>query len=782
MPFLLAITLTALVMTCSPLAIRPAYAAPPSTTTPTNPIINDPGCLTNSLAANDDGSTDSPVSLPFTMNFFGDTYNSLWINNNGNVTFNAAQRTYTPYDLTQSTPPIIAPFFADVDTRGYGSQLVTYGDITYQGRPALCVNWVGVGYYQEHTDLLNSFQLLLVGRSDVKPGDSQVMFNYGQIKWETGDASSGGGGKGGISAGVGFSKGNGDAHTFYQLPGSLTPGQLLDSDSFHGLVYHSLGSTIPGRYVFQITGSVYSTVPDQTPFNTNHSSASTGYGFQNRYGSQFLSGAHLQQSEVIPEGLVKNVFTDVRPSDPQSQMAADELEGGWCFGMTLSAGRFDSRQAPLVSPQDRRSDGAWSSAASNPNGAKVLPNPANTNKSSKLFSKEMIQLLYLDHISQKSAEFQNSFEQQKIVNADPLSGYSNFVAQLDSVLGDGVNLRAAPFGNPLNSSSHTGMGLLAIEVFNSQGKRLFGHAVLVYGVESTTDGGVKLKIWDSNVQNQSQVLIVHSDGSWNYYGPSSFYGSTFTKTYSFEDQPSLNHGYLAVVPLYRPHGLLLHPPAATSSSPDTVGAGALMDVPAGFALTQATDAQDFPVTTIPIFGGLPGHPSGQTVNFPSGGGSAQLSGGTDPVDVRGSSTTMTVSPATRDALTVTTDDNAGSVQTTGNTSQLTVARPTESASASGATGLTLGPDGSVTTSGAKGNVVLTVTKYTRSGSHQSTIYSGRPPTGTGLHFSPQQIAGIVAIDDAGSNWFNISVILVGVGLLGLGVVVTVILMRRRRAS
>ena len=61
--------------------------------------------------------------------------------------------TYTPFTIGANTPPIIAPFFADVDTRGDGSAPVTYsyGATTYSGRPAFCVNWLNVGYYAGHS-------------------------------------------------------------------------------------------------------------------------------------------------------------------------------------------------------------------------------------------------------------------------------------------------------------------------------------------------------------------------------------------------------------------------------------------------------------------------------------------------------------------------------------------------------------------------------------------------------------------------------------------------------
>src|SRR5262245_62089150 len=77
----------------------------------------------NSLARNDDGST-AFIDLRSVfghqgINFFGQYYTGLYLNNNGSVTFNAATSTFTPSAITGSTSnPIIAPFWADVDTRG----------------------------------------------------------------------------------------------------------------------------------------------------------------------------------------------------------------------------------------------------------------------------------------------------------------------------------------------------------------------------------------------------------------------------------------------------------------------------------------------------------------------------------------------------------------------------------------------------------------------------------------------------------------------------------------
>jgi Nidogen-like/Carboxypeptidase regulatory-like domain/HYR domain len=229
------------------------------------------GCTANTLPANDDGST-AAVSLPFPVNFFGTTYQSLFVNNNGNVTFNGPLPTYTPFGLLATNIPMIAPFFADVDTRGPFSGLVTYGsgvagsmsDIAY-----FCVNWVNVGYFSGHTDLVNSFQLVLFDASSATgtPGDFEIIFNYNEVKWETGDASGGTNGFGGASAHVGYSNGSTQA---LELPGSGANGALVDG-GLDALAQGSANSATPGSYIFNVRngtaptgGRVFGTVTDDS--------------------------------------------------------------------------------------------------------------------------------------------------------------------------------------------------------------------------------------------------------------------------------------------------------------------------------------------------------------------------------------------------------------------------------------------------------------------------------------------------------------------------------------
>jgi Subtilase family/Nidogen-like len=213
-------------------------------------VVEDAGCAQNVFPANDDGST-ATVALPFTLNFFGNLYAEAYVNNNGNITFEQPMSTYTPFSITSDVPPMIAPFFADVDTRGSGSQLVTYGATTYGGRPAFCVDWVDVGYFNSHSDKTNSFQLLLVDRSNLGVGDFDIVMNYDQVGWETGDASNGHNGFGGTPAAAGYSAGDGEAAHFFTFPGSITAGAFLD-DNADGLIHRSRGSQQAGRYLFPI--------------------------------------------------------------------------------------------------------------------------------------------------------------------------------------------------------------------------------------------------------------------------------------------------------------------------------------------------------------------------------------------------------------------------------------------------------------------------------------------------------------------------------------------------
>ncbi len=111
-----------------------------------SPIRNLPGFTTYTLPANDDGSSPEQA-IGFTVNFFGQIHNTLYVNNNGNVTLDYPQMEYIAYGLNSTYRQIIAAFFDDVDTTGIGSGLVTFGNDAVGGRPAFGVDYFNVGYF-----------------------------------------------------------------------------------------------------------------------------------------------------------------------------------------------------------------------------------------------------------------------------------------------------------------------------------------------------------------------------------------------------------------------------------------------------------------------------------------------------------------------------------------------------------------------------------------------------------------------------------------------------------
>lgn len=165
---------------------------------------------------NDDGSSAS-ISLGFNFCFYGTTYTSCYINNNGNITFVNDLASFSaggfPAGNSSSLDTImIAPFWGDVDTRNAGSGVVYFK----QTPTALIVKWSSVGYYSSMADLTNDFQLIITNGTDpLLVNGNNVAFCYGDMQWTTGSASSGVGGFGGIPATAGVNKG--DHTNFVQI-------------------------------------------------------------------------------------------------------------------------------------------------------------------------------------------------------------------------------------------------------------------------------------------------------------------------------------------------------------------------------------------------------------------------------------------------------------------------------------------------------------------------------------------------------------------------------------
>ena len=193
---------------------------------------------------NDDSYTSYSLEPVFEngLNFFGTTYTSFYVNTNGSISFGRGVSQYTPTAITSGGTPMIAPFWADVDTRTNGApdSNPIYVDFDTE-HDVVTITWSGVGYFNHHADKLNDFQLQLYDRGN---GDFDIVFRYQNIEWTTGDASGGTGGLGGRPAHMGWTAGNGN--DYYELPQSGNEAEILELENTPG------NTGITGLWVWQV--------------------------------------------------------------------------------------------------------------------------------------------------------------------------------------------------------------------------------------------------------------------------------------------------------------------------------------------------------------------------------------------------------------------------------------------------------------------------------------------------------------------------------------------------
>ena len=220
-----------------------------------NTLGGNKGFGENTLGANDDGSSAridlTGIFGESGINFFGENYTSLYVNNNGNLSLNGSLSSFSPTPINPSEA-LIAPFWGDVDTRGgtststpggnsMGSNLV-YWDID-ETNGVFTATWDDVGYYSQNDSLPNAYQVQLIDQGN---GNFNIIYRYENINYSGGGAANASG-----AARAGYSSGNGiDA---YEMPGSgnQTPMSTLDS---------TLGNTgIEGVYQFDVTDGEVST-------------------------------------------------------------------------------------------------------------------------------------------------------------------------------------------------------------------------------------------------------------------------------------------------------------------------------------------------------------------------------------------------------------------------------------------------------------------------------------------------------------------------------------------
>jgi len=173
-------------------------------------------------------------------------YPSVFINNNGNISFRGALSTYTSARFPRGAgEPLIAPWWGDVDTRGGGQP--TINQVCFVSEPSrLVATWYRVGYYSNHNDRQNSFQVIVTPAGAAGSGDFDVEFRYGLCQWTTGDASGGTGGLGGTPAQAGIDVS--DSTNAVSFPGSGT------ADVLYLCTTSNVG--IPGVWRIQVRSGI----------------------------------------------------------------------------------------------------------------------------------------------------------------------------------------------------------------------------------------------------------------------------------------------------------------------------------------------------------------------------------------------------------------------------------------------------------------------------------------------------------------------------------------------
>ncbi len=267
------------------------------------------------------------------------------------------------------------------------------------------MNWVNVGYFNLHADKLDSFQLILISRSDIATGAFQIEFNYNQINWETGDASGGFGGTGGTSAFVGYGSGPSPTAFAYQKNGSGVPGSFLDTNASQGLIHNDLFSGgILGRYDFLVQAPISVTNPgNQTNAEGNTVSLQVSANTTSPPISYAASGLPAGVTMNSASGVINGAlaYTDAETQGGNYNVTVSAFDGGGHSGSTgFTWTVTDTTLPPIVTNPGNQTN--WQGdgvslqvQASDPDGdpltysATSLPYGLSINQSSGLISGEI---------------------------------------------------------------------------------------------------------------------------------------------------------------------------------------------------------------------------------------------------------------------------------------------------------------------------------------------------------------------------------------------------------
>nr|XP_023027888.1 nidogen-2-like [Leptinotarsa decemlineata] len=202
-----------------------------------------------------DDISSQEIELREPVVFFGEEFDSIYVNNNGFLSF----QTEIPQFINIEFPldyPIIAPFYSNVDTRQAGSVSYYQTDrpdllrratenihdsflhySNFQATNLLIVTWEGVGYFNRGSDKANTYQVVI--SSDGMETFVEFLYPEDGIQWiqGTGDES----GLPDARAQAGIISPEGD---IFSLPGSGTE-QVNNLEKWSNM-------GLEGQYIFKV--------------------------------------------------------------------------------------------------------------------------------------------------------------------------------------------------------------------------------------------------------------------------------------------------------------------------------------------------------------------------------------------------------------------------------------------------------------------------------------------------------------------------------------------------
>eukprot|EP00106_Octopus_bimaculoides_P008125 XP_014775567.1 PREDICTED: alpha-tectorin-like [Octopus bimaculoides] len=154
------------------------------------------------MLSNTDDISSNEIHLRLPIAFYDKKYNSIFVNNNGHLTFETELPNYQSMLIIPTGFKMIAPFLADVDTSRTGrvyyretqnrdlifkiQSLIArhFPSVRFRARSLFIATWHEVGYFSQKYDKTNTFQVVIASSGD----DSFVLFNYDdKIEWIKGE-------------------------------------------------------------------------------------------------------------------------------------------------------------------------------------------------------------------------------------------------------------------------------------------------------------------------------------------------------------------------------------------------------------------------------------------------------------------------------------------------------------------------------------------------------------------------------------------------------------------